>query len=96
MLLGRFSRYLTVEERGLVTLDDGPALHRRGPRKFSEHCSFRSEADLKGLTSAAVTDFVLSASRDHYRPAMPSLSPLRLRSFLRLLVRRGLDRGRLR
>ena len=32
VLLGRFSRYLT--ESGAVTLDDGPALHRRGPRVF--------------------------------------------------------------
>ena len=52
-----------------------------------------SEADLKGLTSAAVTDFVLSASRDHTAGHAKSVTT-RLRSFLRYLYVEGLDRGK--
>ncbi len=87
VLLGRFSRYLT-EERGLSPSTTVPH-YIDVAREFLEHCSFRSEADLKGLTSAAVTDFVLSASRDHTAGHAKSVTT-RLRSFLRYLYVEGL------
>ena len=55
-----------------------------------EHCSFQARGtDLNGLTGAAVTDFVLSASRDHTAGHAKSVTT-RLRSFLRYLYVEGL------
>ncbi len=87
VLLARFSRYLT-EERGLSPSTTVPH-YLDVAREFLEHCSFRGEADLKGLTSAVVTDFVLSASRDHTAGHAKSVTT-RLRSFLRYLYVEGL------
>ena len=61
---------------------------QRGPRLSGARTS-RDEADLSRLTSTAVIDFVLSASRSHTTGNAKSVTT-RLRSFLRYLNVEGL------
>lgn len=86
-LVGAYRRYL-LEERGLSELSTVP--HYLGvARAFLAHRSIAGPADLRGLTSADVSGFVLSESRRGSVGHTKSTAT-RLRSLLRYLEVEGL------
>lgn len=87
VLVGDYRRYL-LEERGLSERSSVPH-YLDVARSFLQHRSIREPAELRCLTSAEVTDFVLSESRRRTVGYAKSINT-RLRSFLRYLEVEGL------
>lgn len=87
VLLGCYRRYL-IEERGLSVSSTVPH-YLDVARSFLQHRSIVDEAGLAGLTSAQVTDFVVSESRRRTVGYTKSITT-RLRCWLRYLHVEGL------
>src|SRR5271166_4764372 len=88
-LIADYRRYL-LQERGLSPQSSVPH-YADVARRFVAHVRAGTPGELRGLTAAAVTGFVLSVSRRRSAGEAKAVST-RLRSFLRYLELEGLTR----